>query len=141
MLGHIVKHAALYIALEIHKRESTGRAILLRLIARLYRNNNTRIGPLGITGRIGHTIEYHSFIFGRRRDQNTTRAHAERVHSPLCRLAVRTGTDNLLYKAVLCGRHARLPIATVTNLVDKGLRMLYANTQRKTLGLKLTALG
>ena len=68
-------HAAFDIVLVIHQRKRP--LILSRLVARLDLDNDAGIGPLGIAGGIGHAVQDHGAVLGRRRDEDSAGAHAE----------------------------------------------------------------
>ena len=136
----IVVHLLFDIMLEIQQREGTCGLVLLRFIPRLDGHHDAGIGPFGITGGIGHAVEYQGLRLRGRRDQDAARAHAEREDAPLDRLTVRTRRDDLLDETVFRRRHAGLPLAAVTDLVDQRLRMLHPHAHRETLGLQFPAL-
>ena len=131
MGSSVIIHLLLHVVLEIQQCESTVLLIFFRHIIRLHRNDYTCIGPLGIAGRIGHSVHHDGLRFGLRRHQNAARAHTEREHSPVI---------HLLHERILGSRHTGLPLSAVSDLVYQILRMFNTHSHCKSFGLQFPAL-
>ena len=124
-------HFLFHILLETEERESPVFPVFFRDIVRLDGDHDSCIGPSGIAGRIGHSVQDSRPVLCGRRHQDASRAHAEGEYSPVV---------HLLDERVLCSRHLRFPLSAVTDSVDERLGMLHAYSKCESLGLESPAL-
>ena len=115
--------------LVVHQRERS--LILSGLIARFNLHHHARIGPFRVTGGVGHAVQHDGAVLRGGRNQNTAGTHAEGEDA---------AAFHLLDERVFGGRHERLILAVIADLVDEPLRVLHADTQRKTFGFHRPAL-
>ena len=126
--GHVLVHLFLDVVLVVHQRKRS--LIFSGLITRFNLHDHARVGPLGVTGGVGHAVQHDGAVLRGRRDQDAAGAHAEGEDA---------AAFHLLDEGVLGGGHERLILAVITDLVDEPLGMLHADAERKALGLQRPA--
>ena len=70
-------HLLLDVVLEVHQRKWSVAGIFLRNILRFNGYDDSCIGPSGVAGGVGHSVQHGGALFGGGRHEYASRAHAE----------------------------------------------------------------